>query len=402
MPSPTRAPQTVALALVLTVVMTGGTLPSSVYRTYEQSFGFGLVTVTVVYASYAAGVLVALVAFGQWSDVLGRRPLLAAGLVAAVLSAGCFLLADGVAVLLVGRLLSGLSAGIFVGTATAAVTETARGSWTRRAPLVATTANVTGLGLGPLLGGLLVAWAPAPMRTPYAVHLGLCLAGLVVVALLPESAERAGPAGARLHRMRLAVPEEVRPFFVATGALGLAAFAVLGLFTAVTPTIAAEVLGVTGPVAVALLISTFYVGSAVGQVALTRLGEGTWERVAAAALVTGMALLALAMVTGWWPVLVLGGLVSGLGHGVGFSQGLATLVAHTPDGTRAAVTSAYFAVVYVGMSVPVVVEGLTSAAVGVVPAGVGFAAVVAATVAGAYALSRRSGRRARPGATLVG
>ena len=148
-----RAVATVALAAVLVVVMVGGTLPTSVYRSYEASFGFGLSTVTFVYAAYAAGVLAALVCCGQWSDVLGRRPLLAAGLVAALASGACFLLADGLPLLLAGRLLSGVSAGIFVGTATAAVTEMATGPLRPRAPLLATTANVTGLGLGPLLGG---------------------------------------------------------------------------------------------------------------------------------------------------------------------------------------------------------------------------------------------------------
>ena len=35
---------------------------------------------TVIFAMYAFGVLAALLAFGRWSDTLGRRPLLLAGL----------------------------------------------------------------------------------------------------------------------------------------------------------------------------------------------------------------------------------------------------------------------------------------------------------------------------------
>jgi MFS family permease len=56
---------------------------------------------------------------------------------------------------LAGRLLSGLSAGLMTGTATAALTETAGAGPGRRASLVSTTANMGGLGLGPLLAGLL-------------------------------------------------------------------------------------------------------------------------------------------------------------------------------------------------------------------------------------------------------
>ena len=376
---------------VLVVVMVGGTLPTSVYRSYEVSFGFGLSTVTFVYAAYAAGVLVALVCCGQWSDVLGRRPLLAAGLVAALASGACFLLADGLPLLLAGRLLSGVSAGVFVGTATAAVTEMATGPLRPRAPLLATTANVTGLGLGPLLGAACVAWGPAPLRTPYLVHLVLVVVALVVVGLLPETAERATGAGLRL--MRLGVPERTRPYFGSTAVLGFAGFAVLGLFTAVTPTIAVQVLHLDDVLAVAGLICSLYVGSALGQLALTRLAEATWERVAVACLVAGMVLVVTVLLTAWWPVLVLAGLVAGVGHGVAFARGLRTLAAHTPDGERAAVTSTYFAVVYVGMSVPIVVEGLASQAVGVVPAGIGFAVAVAVAVLGAGVQVRR--RQAR-------
>ena len=61
-------------------------------------------------------------------------------------------------------------------------------------------------------------------------------------------------------------------------------------------------------------------------------------------------------------------------------------------------TSTYFAVVYVGMSVPIVVEGLASQAVGVVPAGIGFAVVVAVAVLAAGAQVGR--RQAREGVTV--
>ena len=46
---------------------------------------------TVIFAMYAFGVLAALLAFGRWSDALGRRPLLLAGLAAAITSDVVFL-----------------------------------------------------------------------------------------------------------------------------------------------------------------------------------------------------------------------------------------------------------------------------------------------------------------------
>ena len=53
-----------------------------------------------------------------------------------------------------------------------------------------------------------------------------------------------------------------------------------------------------------------------------------------ACLVAGMALVVTVLLTAWWPVLVLAGLVAGVGHGLAFARGLRTLAEHTPGGER--------------------------------------------------------------------
>ena len=58
-------------------------------------FGFGELVTTVVFATYAAGVIAGLVLFGHWSDQVGRRPMLHAGLVLSGLSAVVFAVAGG-------------------------------------------------------------------------------------------------------------------------------------------------------------------------------------------------------------------------------------------------------------------------------------------------------------------
>src|SRR5438105_6672664 len=115
--------------------------------------------VTVVFATYAAGVIAALLLVGRLSDEIGRRRVLLPGLAFSALSAVVFLIADGLGWLIVGRVLSGLSAGIFTGTATATLVDLAPPEKRDRATLVATVANMGGLGLGPLLAGLLSEYA---------------------------------------------------------------------------------------------------------------------------------------------------------------------------------------------------------------------------------------------------
>ncbi|MFX6002981.1 MFS transporter, partial [Acinetobacter baumannii] len=86
--------------------------------------------------------------------------------IVAIASAVVFLAADSVPLLLLGRLLSGLSAGIFTGTATAAVVESVPEDRRDGAAAGATIANIGGLGAGPVVAGLLVQYAPRPLQLP--------------------------------------------------------------------------------------------------------------------------------------------------------------------------------------------------------------------------------------------
>jgi MFS family permease len=158
----------------------------------------------------------------------------------ALASAIVFLFAGGVGQLLMGRLLSGMSAGIFTGTATAGVIEPAPESWRTRAAAVDTIANIGGLGLGPLLAGLLVQYAPHPLQLPFIVHIALVLLAIGGVLIAPETSARTRSIGLQ----RLSVPVEVRSVFVIAATAAFAGFAVIGLFTAVAPSFISGVIGI--------------------------------------------------------------------------------------------------------------------------------------------------------------
>jgi MFS family permease len=334
---------------------------------------FAVLTTTVVFASYAVGVLTALLAFGRWSDAVGRRPVLLVGAVFALASALVFLLADGVPLLLVARLLSGFSAGIFTGTATAAVVEAAPPAGRDRAAVMATIANVGGLGLGPLLAGILVQYAPYPLQLSFVVHIVLVVLAVAAVLIAPETSARTG----RIGLQRLSVPAEVRPVFMTAATAAFAGFAVMGLFSAVAPSFVSGVIGISNHAVAGAMASSIFAASALSQLGARRIAPARAVAVGSAILAVGMAMLAVALHVSSLPGLIVAAIVAGVGQGISFSRGLAAVVELTPADRRAEVSSTYFVVAYVAISLPVVGEGLAAQHWGLRTAGVSFAVAIA-------------------------
>ncbi|MGV0793442.1 MFS transporter [Mycolicibacterium sp. XJ1819] len=361
------------LAYAFAAIMLGTTMPTPMYALYADQMQFDVLTTTVIYAMYAGGVLFALLVFGRWSDVIGRRPVLAAGVLAALASAVVFLMADSVPLLFVGRVLSGLSAGLFTGTATAAVIEAAPPAWRGRAAAVATVANIGGLGAGPMVAGVLVQYAPHPLHLSFVVHIVLAALAGVAVALAPETSARSG----RLGVQRLSVPAEVRVVFVIAALAAFAGFAVTGLFMAVAPAFVAEVVGIDNHAVAGVVAGSIFAASVVAQIAAGRSEPYRAVAVGCAILVAGMVILAFALGFSSLTGLIAAAIVAGIGHGITFSRGLAAVAERTPADRRAEVNSTYFVVGYVAISLPVVGEGLAAQAWGLRTAGVIFAVAVA-------------------------
>jgi MFS family permease len=366
------------------VTMVGTTLPTPLYVFYRERFGFSELMITVIFATYAAGVITGLLLFGRVSDELGRRPVLLAGLALSAISAVCFLLAGGLAMLLVGRVISGLSAGIFTGTATALLVGLA--SSRRRGTLVATVANMGGLGCGALLAGVLAQTVSSPIRVPFWVDLGLLVPAAIAVWALPEPVMHTGRRW--IQRPELRVPAELRSSFVRAAMAGFAGFAVLGLFTAVSPAFLAQGLSVKSPAVVGLVVFTVFASSAVGQMLLGRFPDPM--STGCGILIAGMALLALGLALSSLVLLVAAGIAAGLGQGLSFRAGLDSLTEAAPPQHRAAVASSFFIVAYLAISVPVIGEGVLADLAGLRPAGLIFAGLVASLAAVTLVLLARS------------
>lgn len=367
----------VLVAYAFLVTMLGATLPTPLYPLFQQRYSFDELMVTVIFAVYAFGVIAGLLAFGELSDIIGRKPVLVAGLLLSAASALLFVFADSLTLIFVARVVSGLSAGLFTDTGTAALVDLAPDERRRLASFVAVIVNLGGLGLGTLLAGLLADYCSSPLRLPFIVDLGLLAPALIGLLLTPETVQR---QRFRLRLQRLSVPEEVRGVFVRGAAAGFGSFAVAGVFSAIAPAFLGQVLERTSHSLAGLLVFILFGGSIAGQIAVSRLSDRRALVSGCAALVAGVGLLALALAIESLATLLTSSVVLGIGQGLVIGAGLAAINQRAPVERRGETASSFFVVMYVGLSVPVIGAGLAAHSFGLRTAGIAFSVAVAALV----------------------
>jgi MFS family permease len=373
-------------ALAFLVNMGFSAVPTPLYVLYQRRDHFSTITITLVYSVYAVGVIASLFLGGHVSDWLGRKRVFVPALLVNVAAAAIFLMAPSLAGLLIARIVSGISVGLTTATATAYLAElhvgTVRGDRVGpRGQIVATAANLGGIGFGPLVAGLLAQFAPQPLRLSYYVFGAALLVLAALVAVSPETTERPVPTPP-WRRQRIAVPAHMRGTFLAATGAGFAAFAVFGVFNSLAPSFLAGTLHETSHAIAGAVAFAAFAAGAIAQIALARVGLRTTLMTSVYLLLPGLALLVIGM---WLPslaVFVIGGVVTGAGGGLVFRGALAAARDTAPPAARAEVLAGFFLGAYVGLSIPVVALGIATQYVAARDALLVFAVLVSVAVIG--------------------
>jgi MFS family permease len=352
-----------AIAYALLILLTGTNLPTPLYRGYEARFGFSALVVTLIFAVYVAALIPSLLVAGPLSDAVGRRLVLLPALAVAALGSLCFALAEGTAWLFAARILQGIAVGSASGALTAALTELHPAGDRRKAALVSTVTSMAGLGLGPVLAGLIAQYGPAPRVLPFVLEIVLLAPAAAAVAMLPA----ARPA-ARWQPRRPQIPAEVRPIFATSGLACFLAFAVIGLFLTLIPTYVVSLSGSNNLLLAGAAVALLLACSVLAQLAGSRLPARSLERRGLALLAAGLLLLAVAGAISSLALLLLAATAAGTGQGLVFLGGLATVNQAAPEGRRADVLSSFYVVIYLGVGVPVIGVGFLATTVGLLRA----------------------------------
>src|SRR3954447_8927761 len=276
-------------------MMAGTNLATPLYAIYGREFGFSKAVLTLVFATYALVLAPSLLVFGQLSDRLGRRRVMAAGFATATAGLVLFAVASSLVWLFAARAVQGLAVGMISGAAAAALVELDPAPQEDRAALFAALAQAGGSASGPIIAGMLAEWAPARLVLPFTIFACLGVVATVAALAIPEPGR---VTGGRISIVRPSVPAEIRVLFARVSLTGAVVWATAALFLSVVPSYAAELLDTSNLALLGAISAIMLAASCAAQI-LAR-GGGAHTRMQAAGLVLlalGLAALALAFPT---------------------------------------------------------------------------------------------------------
>jgi hypothetical protein len=368
-----------AVAFAFLIVMAFATLPSPLYGLYRERDGLSAFTITIVYAIWAAGTIVTLVAVPFIAERIGRRGVMFAAVGTMIVAAGILVAWKALPGLLVGRLVTGFAVGMAAGTAITYLIELRLRADPKASPAVprtiGTSVNVGALGIGPLVAGCLAEWASHPLTLPYLVWIALGAVALLGLGTAPETG---APAAARNpFTVRLPVP---------AGAGTMAAFAANGLFAGLSGLLLATVFLRTSHALAGATLFIVFTAGVLSQLLTGGLRASRVLAVGTLSMLVGLVLLVTAVHVSTPSLalfLVSGGLI-GAGAGAVFKGTTGLVLDGTAPENRVAMTAELLIALFVGLSVPVIGAGIALDQGASAPNTVlGFAILVGLGVAGA-------------------
>ena len=343
-------------AAVIGLCLFASVVPSPLYRSYAVLWHFSPLTLTLIFATYAFGVLAALLLAGRVSDQVGRRPVLLASLATLMVSSVLYIVADATPWLFVARGVQGIATGAAISTASAALLDLHARRDPVSAGLMNGVASATGLGVGALVSSALVQAGVAPRTLPYVAVLVLLAVALAGAYWMPEPV--LDRDAFRLTPQRPRVPAGIRHAFLLAGLATLSSWSIAGLFFSIGAQLPDELFSTTNAILGASAGALLGLGGALSQLLFHRTTPWLGASAGSVGLAAGMVLIVVATATSSDTAFILGALLAGFGFGLAFLGGLRQLVVTIPPEHRAAVMAAFYVVAYASLSLPAVIAGL--------------------------------------------
>jgi len=293
--------------------------PTPLYAQYQAAWGFSPITLTAIFAVYALAVLAALLVAGRLSDHLGRRPVLIGATAVQALTMLIFATANGVAALVVARIVQGLAAGVALAAVGAALLDLDK----MKGATANTLAPMLGTGSGALIAGLCIDFLPAPTELVYLALFAVFVVQGIGIAFAGETISPRPGALASL-RPTFHVPPTVRSALLLAAPALVASWALAGFYASLGPTLVRSFIGQSSALAGGLALFVMALGG-IAAVSFITSGARKMMVIGVFALFAGVAITLVAVGDKSLVLFFIGTAVAGVGFGAGFQGGCAPL-----------------------------------------------------------------------------
>ncbi|MBO0875398.1 MAG: MFS transporter [Pseudonocardia sp.] len=345
------------VSLVAALAAVGATIP--LFNIYRAEDGFTNAGISTTVVAYSVATLTTLLMLGRLSNHLGRRSTSVASL--GLLLLGCVLLLNvhNVGILIAGRLLMGLGAGLASSSLTSYIVDAApaRPAWL--ASVASSQTVMLGLAVGAIASGALVQFGPWPRELIFLVVITLLLASLALIVVSPETVTRM-PGAWRSLRPRVYVPARVRSMLPVAAAVFLATWAAGAFYQAFVPALVEEQLHTSSPLIVGLVFAAYMAPSVLGAPLGGRFAPAAAQRLGMIAFVSGMIGIIAAISTGTLALFIAATIVAGAGQGIAISAATRGLLHGSTLADRAPIFSVIYLLSYSGATIPALIAGQLS------------------------------------------
>lgn len=334
----------------------GTALASPLYPLYQQAWQLSAGDITVLFVIYMASALSSLLFLGRISDSRGFIIVLRGGLVLVTLGVIFSALAWDYWSFLSSRVLIGLASSLIVTSSSIGLNKLNRSKDLQRAAATTSLLIAFGFGLGPVIGGLIAQWAHAPLRVSYLPSIVMGLIAIYALFNLPAHEHRPLQQARKkaFWRPSLHIPAQTarKPFLLAS-MTAFAAFAMFSLFASLAPSFMRSMVPWHGPAVSGLSIGLILFMSAGFQLTVRK-----WPL--KRSLILGLLsftlsnLLLIINLHYTSTLLFTSSVISlAFGHGLCLISGMGLVNRIAQPENRAATTSSYLIVGYLGAILPI-------------------------------------------------
>ena len=358
------------LALVAAFAAVGSTIP--LFNVYRAKDGFTNADISMAVVAYSIGTIGTLLVLGRLSNYVGRRAAALTSL--ALLVLGCLVLLNVhfIGVLISGRLLMGLGAGMASSSLAAYIVDAAprRPAWL--ASVASSQTVMLGLAMGAIASGALVQFGPWPRQLIFLVAITLLLVSAVLISISPETVTPT-PFVWRSLRPSVRVPARVRRLLPVAAAVILPTWATGAFYQAFVPALVEDQLHTTSPLLVGLVFTAYMAPSAIGAPLGHRFNSAAAQRIGMIGFLIGWVGIIAANATGALIVFFAATVVAGVGQGIAISAATRGLLYGSSLADRAPIFAVVYLLSYSGATVPSLIAGQLSTVFSVPEIAMGYA-----------------------------